>query len=79
MGLVDDLSRALREARRAAKLLLELSELKQQLQALKQELARERQRREALERAISRHRKAMEDCPRSWESDQALWRALEPR
>lgn len=80
MGLLKDinkLARVVGEARRATKFLLELAELKKQVEALKQERDRERRRRQELEAAILRHKKAMEECPRVWESDEALWKLVE--
>jgi hypothetical protein len=78
MGFVKDITRAVGEARRATKVLLELADLKKRLETMAEERDRERRRRQELEAAIRQHKKAMEDCPRSWESDQELWRLVEP-
>lgn len=74
---IKNLSQAVGEARRAAKALVELANLKDQLTALKQERDRERRRRQQLEAAIRAHQEAMAECPRAWESDRALWKLLD--
>lgn len=74
---IKSISQAVGEARRATKAIVELASIKEQLAALKKERDGERARRVALEKAILAHQKAMEDCPRSWESDRALWKLVE--
>lgn len=80
MGILKDINnfaKTVGEARRATKAIVELSNLKAQLKALKEERDQERKRRQELEAGIQKHKKSMEDCPRSWESDQELWRLVD--
>jgi predicted nucleic acid-binding Zn-ribbon protein len=74
---INKLAQAVGEARRASKFLVELTDLKKQITSIKQERDRELRRRQELEAAIKTHKKAMEDCPRHWESDQVLWKLVE--
>jgi hypothetical protein len=74
---INDIAKAVGEARRASKFLVEMTDLKKQLTAMKQERDRELRRRQELEGAIRAHKKAMEDCPRHWESDQTLWKLID--